>query len=85
MAREWIAQAAEQVAEYRRTGYGVVLVDDGAWGDELAAAGLATLPALGDGESSSGEPRRERPARAGRRPTSSSRSFTTIVDQAPPP
>ncbi len=49
VAREWIAQAADQVAEYRRTGYSVGLVGDGAWSDELAAAGLATLPALGDG------------------------------------
>jgi hypothetical protein len=46
VAREWIAQAADQVAEYRRTGYAVTLVGDGTWGDELAAAGLDTLPAL---------------------------------------
>jgi len=46
IAREWIAQAAEQVAEYQRTGYTVSLLDDGAWADELGEHGLATLPAF---------------------------------------
>lgn len=44
IAREWIAQAAEQVAEYQRTGYAVSLLDDGAWAEELGEHGLATLP-----------------------------------------
>ena len=43
-ANEWLALTAEQVAEYRRTGYEVVLVDDGTWRDALATA-LATLGA----------------------------------------
>jgi hypothetical protein len=42
--REWLELTAEQVAEYRRTGYEVMLVDDGVWRDRLAAA-LATLGA----------------------------------------
>jgi hypothetical protein len=37
-ARDWLALTAEQVAEYRRTGYEVKLVDDGVWSAELAAA-----------------------------------------------
>ena len=37
-AHEWLALTAEQVAEYRRTGYEVRFVEDGAWRDELAAA-----------------------------------------------
>ena len=37
-AAEWLALTAEQVAEYRRTGYEVVLVDDGTWREPLAAA-----------------------------------------------
>jgi hypothetical protein len=37
-AGEWLALAAEQVAEYQRTGYEVKLVDDGAWREALAAA-----------------------------------------------
>jgi hypothetical protein len=35
---EWLALAAEQVAEYQRTGYELKLVDDGAWRDRLDAA-----------------------------------------------
>lgn len=42
--REWLALTAEQVAEYRRTGYEVVLVDDGTSREPLAAA-LAELGA----------------------------------------
>jgi hypothetical protein len=38
----WIEQAAEHVAEFVRTGYEVVLVDDGSDADALAAA-LAPL------------------------------------------
>jgi hypothetical protein len=38
----WIEQAAEHVAEFVRTGYEVVLVDDGSDGPALAAA-LARL------------------------------------------
>ena len=41
-AREWLALTAEQIAEYRRTGYAVKLIDDGAWSAELRAA-LADL------------------------------------------
>jgi hypothetical protein len=37
-ATEWVALAAEQVAEYQRTGYEVKLVDDGAWADRVNAA-----------------------------------------------
>lgn len=37
-ADEWLALTAEQVAEYRRTGYEVKLVDDGSWRTPLAAA-----------------------------------------------
>ena len=40
---------AEQIAEYLRTGYEVVLLDDGTWGKELenalAAIGAPALPA----------------------------------------
>ena len=43
-AREWLTLAAEQVAEYQRTGYEVKLVDDGAWREPLAVA-LARLGA----------------------------------------
>jgi hypothetical protein len=43
-AREWLALAAEQVAEYQRTGYELKLVDDGTWREPLAAA-LARLGA----------------------------------------
>jgi len=41
-ARDWVELTAEQVAEYLRTGYEVVLLDDGTWGEELEAA-LAVL------------------------------------------
>lgn len=37
-AREWLALTAEQVAEYRRTGYELELVADDAWTVELAGA-----------------------------------------------
>lgn len=37
-AAEWLEQTAEQIAEYRRNDYEVVLVDDGAWSVELAQA-----------------------------------------------
>ena len=43
-ASEWLALTAEQVAEYSRTGYEVVLVDDGTWREPLATA-LARLGA----------------------------------------
>jgi hypothetical protein len=43
-ANEWLALTAEQVVEYRRTGYEVALVDDGTWREPLAAA-LAKLGA----------------------------------------
>jgi len=43
-AAEWLALTAEQVAEYARTGYEVMLVDDGTWREPLAAA-LAALGA----------------------------------------
>ena len=43
-AAEWLSLAAEQVAEYQRTGYELKLVDDGAWREPLAAA-LARLGA----------------------------------------
>jgi hypothetical protein len=45
-AAEWLALTAEQVAEYRRTGYEVKLVDDGTWRGPLDAA-LARLGAAG--------------------------------------
>ena len=49
VAADALAQLAEQVAEYRRNGYEVVLAGDGApWRAELdaalAAAGVAPLP-----------------------------------------
>ncbi len=49
VAAEALAQLAEQVAEYRRNGYEVVLAGDGApWRDgldeALAAVGVAPLP-----------------------------------------
>jgi hypothetical protein len=34
-AREWLELAAEQIAEYERTGHELVLVDDGTWAPEL--------------------------------------------------
>lgn len=37
-AAEWIEQTAEQIAEYRRNDYDVVLFDDGAWGAGLTQA-----------------------------------------------
>jgi hypothetical protein len=43
-AAEWLALAAEQVAEYQRTGYELRLVDDGTWAESLNAA-LARLGA----------------------------------------
>ena len=48
-ARDWVELTAEQVAEYLRTGYEVVLLDDGTWGaeleDALAVLGAPSLPA----------------------------------------
>jgi hypothetical protein len=44
VAKEWIDLAAEQVAEYLRTEYEVVLVDDGRWRTAIDAA-LAALGA----------------------------------------
>ncbi len=41
-AAESLQQTAEQVAEYVRNGYEVVLVDDGSWGERLDDA-LARL------------------------------------------
>jgi hypothetical protein len=48
VAAEWLQQTAEQVAEYARNGYELVLVDDGSWGSRLdeALAGLGTPPLL---------------------------------------
>jgi hypothetical protein len=45
-AAGWLELTAEQVAEYVRTGYEVVLVDDGRWGERLdaALAALGTAP-----------------------------------------
>jgi len=43
-AQAWLELTAEQVAEYRRTGYEVTLIDDGNWREPLAAA-LARLGA----------------------------------------
>lgn len=42
----WLELTAEQVAEYQRTGYEVVVVDDDLWGDRLdaALAGLGAAP-----------------------------------------
>jgi len=49
-ATEWVAQLAEQVAEYRRNDYEVVLAGTGAWCAELDATlgrlGLQPLPRL---------------------------------------
>ena len=46
VAAEWLQQTAEQVAEYARNGYHLVLVDDGSWGPRLdeALARLGTPP-----------------------------------------
>ena len=50
-AATWLELAAEQVAEYLRTGYDVVLVDDGSWrtaiDGALTALGAGPLPDLG--------------------------------------
>jgi hypothetical protein len=43
-ASEWLALAAEEIAEFQRTGYELKLVDDGTWREPLAAA-LARLGA----------------------------------------
>ncbi len=47
-SREWLALTAEQVAEYHRTGYEVLLIDDGSWGvaldEALAVLGSPPLP-----------------------------------------
>jgi len=43
IAQEWLTQLAEQVAEYRRNHYDVVLAANGAWCAELAV----TLRQLG--------------------------------------
>lgn len=47
-AAAWLEQTAEQIAEYRRNNYEVVLVDDGAWTAGLAEAlerlGVEQLP-----------------------------------------
>lgn len=43
-ADAWLVLAAEQIAEYQRTGYELKLVDDGTWREPLAAA-LARLGA----------------------------------------
>lgn len=47
-AADWLEQTAEQVAEYRRNDYEVVLVGDGAWTAGLAEAlerlGVEPLP-----------------------------------------
>jgi hypothetical protein len=42
IARAWLDQVAEHVAEFLRNDYEVVLAGDGAWADELDAA-LAAL------------------------------------------
>ncbi len=42
-ARDWLELAAEQIAEYERTGHELVLLDDGTWAEELEQA----LGALG--------------------------------------
>lgn len=48
VAEDWIEQTAEQVAEYRRNGYEVVVIDDGTSGEGLADAlerlGVPPLP-----------------------------------------
>ncbi|MBA2476786.1 MAG: hypothetical protein H0V40_12635 [Actinobacteria bacterium] len=47
-ASAWLEQTAEQIAEYRRNDYQVVLVDDGVWAAGLAGAlerlGIEPLP-----------------------------------------
>ncbi len=47
-ADAWLEQTAEQIAEYRRNDYEVVLVDDGAWTAGLTGAlerlGVEPLP-----------------------------------------
>ncbi len=43
-ARDWLELAAEQIAEYQRTGHELMLVDDGTWAAELERA-LAELGA----------------------------------------
>jgi hypothetical protein len=44
----WLEHVAEAVAEFRRNGYAVVLIDDGSWGERveraLAALGVPPLP-----------------------------------------
>jgi len=42
-ACEWLELAAEQIAEYERTGHEIVVLDDGTWAEELGEA----LEALG--------------------------------------
>ena len=42
----WLEQVAEHVAEFRRNDYEVVLVDDGAYPAQLAAAGIDGLGRL---------------------------------------
>jgi hypothetical protein len=46
--RAWLEQTAEHVAEFRRTGYEVVLADDGVHtaelGQELETLGVPALP-----------------------------------------
>lgn len=50
VAAEWLTQMVEQLAEYRRNDYEVVLAERGAWSDgldaELELAGLAPLALL---------------------------------------
>ena len=47
-AAAWLEQTAEQIAEYRRNDYEVVLIDDGAWTAGLVGAlerlGVESLP-----------------------------------------
>ena len=49
-AAEWLAQTAEQIAEYRRNGYQVVLAAPGSWSAgldvELVRLGESPLPKL---------------------------------------
>lgn len=37
-AAAWVEQMAEQIAEYERHGYDIVVIDDGSGGDALAQA-----------------------------------------------